>query len=131
MSEEDKPITILDLETETEPEPYEPVRNYTAVSENYRLDWNMLFYKIEDENGFQLDWNKLIYDEEQMAEFMLQKKEKVVKPQFAEFLFKAPAERSLMEQFFLSQLGFCNGDEKDETDAEYDKITENRVIMSE
>jgi hypothetical protein len=130
MTEEDKQNTMTISDLESEPEPYEPFRNYTAVSEHFKLDWNMLLYKVEDDNGFQLDWNKLIYDEEQMAEFVLQKKEKVVKPQLAEFLFKPPCERSAMERFFLAQTGFCNGDEKDETDAEYDRMTANDIVMN-
>ena len=131
MSEEDKPIHIDSVsESESEPEPYEPFRYYTAVSDNYRLDWNMLFYKIEDKDGYELDWNKLIYNEEQLAEFTLQKKEKIVRTELADFLFKPPSERSAMERFFLSQSGFCNGDEKDETDTEYDKIVENMVVLN-
>jgi len=128
MSKEDKTMTISDLEPEPEPEPYEPVRNYTAISENFRLDWNMLLYKMEDEQGYQIDWNKLVYNEEQLAEFTLQKKETVVKPQFADFLFKPPSERSAIERFFMFQSGFCNEDEKDETDAEYDRMTADGIV---
>ena len=113
---------------DSEPEPFEPIRHYTAVSENYKLDWNMMLYKIEDEDGFQLDWNKLIYNEEQLAEFTLQKKEKLVRPELADFLFKPPAERSAMEKFFLTQSGFCTEEEKDETDTEYDRMTLNNVV---
>lgn len=125
MTEEDKSNTI-----EVEPEPFEPVRHYTAVSESFKLDWNMLMYKIEDDDGFQLDWNKLIYNEEQLEEFNQQKREKFVRPEFLDYLIKPIGERSAMEKFFLEQSGFCAGDENDETDAEYDKMTAVDAVRS-
>ena len=105
-----------------EPLPFEPIKHYTAVSESFKLDWNMLLYKIEEEDGFQLDWNKLIYNEEQLAEFHLQQKERLVRPSFMEYIVKPVEERTAMERFFLQQAGFCLEDEVDETDAVYDTL---------
>lgn len=119
MTEEDK---IIHNDNDNEIENAEPVRHYTATSENFKLDWNMLLYKIEEEDGFQLDWNKLIYNEEQLAEFNIQKKEKFVRPEFIDYLIKPASERSAMERFFLNQSGFACDDKEDETDVEYDRI---------
>jgi len=111
-----------------EPLPFEPVRHYTAVSASFKLDWNMLLYSVEEEDGYMLDWNKLIYNEEQMAEFVKQKQERVVQPNFMEYMTKPANERTAMERFFLQQAGFaCGDEEEDETNAEYDKLVKNRT----
>jgi hypothetical protein len=96
-------------------QPYEPERNYLPVT-NFYFDWNMAMYtdEIEEAPGFKLDWNKLIYNEEQISQFSLQKEEKMMRPEFYEYLFKKPTHRSDMEKFFLQQSGFCNDDCPDE-----------------
>lgn len=107
-----------------EPLPFEPVRHYTAVSKNFKLDWNMLLYTPdEDESAVIFDWNKLVYDEEQLQEFHLQQKERFVRPNLLEYLTKPIQERTEMERFFLAEAGFSCDDEKDETDADYDSLT--------
>ena len=48
-------------------------RHYSNTS-TWKMDWNMLLYQAEADDGFQLDWNKLLYNDEQLEEFKLQKK---------------------------------------------------------
>lgn len=101
----------------------EPERNYLSIQEQtkWKMDWNMLLYQPEDEQGFQLDWNKLIYNDDQMAEFNLQKHEKMIQPDKYEYLFENPTERTPLELYYLKMAGydvqeFVNDDIKDEDD---------------
>ena len=88
-------------------------RHYLPVT-NYNLDWNMLLYGQDEETGFEIDWNKLIYNEDQLLEFELKRQERKLRPEFYEYLFSAPAQRSDMEKFFLAQSGFCIEEGEDE-----------------
>lgn len=117
MSEEDKTN-----EDNLNVENAEPVRHYTAVSNNFRLDWNMLLYKVAQDDGYELDWNKLVYNEEQLEEFNKQQKEKYVRSDFFDYLTKPVSERSAIEKFFLEQSGFTFDDDVDETDDQYDRL---------
>ncbi len=86
--------------------PEEPIRHYSNTS-TWKMDWNMLLYQAEADDGFQLDWNKLLYNDEQLEEFKLQKKEKVLQPDRYEYLFDHPDERTPMEIFYLREAGFA------------------------
>ena len=83
----------------------EPERHYSNTS-TWKMDWNMLLYQVEAEDGFQLDWNKLLYNDEQLEQFKLQKKEKVLQPDRYEYLFDHPSERTPMEIFYLREAGY-------------------------
>lgn len=80
-------------------------RHYLNTS-TWKMDWNMLLYQVEVDDGFQLDWNKLLYNDEQLEEFKLQKKEKFLQPDRYEYLFDNPDERTPMEIFYLKEAGF-------------------------
>ena len=80
-------------------------RNYLPI-ENYKFDWNMMLYG-EDEKGFELDWNKLVYNEDQLLDFDLKKNERLMKPEYYEYLFRRASERTEQEKFYLKQSGFC------------------------
>lgn len=83
----------------------EPIRHYSDQS-TWKMDWNMLLYQVEADDGFQLDWNKLLYNDEQLEQFKLQKKEKILQPEKYEYLFDHPDERTPMEIFYLREAGF-------------------------
>jgi tRNA splicing endonuclease len=106
----------------------EPERHYLPL-ENYILDWNMLLYGEEEESGFQIDWNKLIYNEEQLLDFSLRQQEKMLRPEHYEYLFSAPAQRSEMEKFFLTQSGFCIDEEEDAEEDEINDIPIKRLVI--
>ena len=91
-------------------------RHYKPLT-SCSIDYNMLFYG-QEENGSAIDWNKLIYNEEQLQEFTLRKQEKIFRPEFYEYLFSAPAERTEMEKFFLTQSGFSIDENEDEDEDE-------------
>jgi hypothetical protein len=92
----------------------EPIRHYSNTS-TWKMDWNMLLYQVEADDGFQLDWNKLLYNDEQLEQFKLQKKEKILQPDRYEYLFEHPSERTPMEIFYLREAGFTvDEDEEDE-----------------
>lgn len=94
--------------TMNEQESYEPERNYLSAQDQskWKLDWNMLLYQPEVENGFKIDWNKLVYNDDQMSEFNLQKQEKMIQPDKYEYLFENPTERSAMELYYLKMAGY-------------------------
>lgn len=109
--------------TEIQIESSEPERHYLSIHEQTKwiMDWNMLLYQPEVETGFQLDWNKLVYNDEQMAEFNLQKQEKMIQPDKYEYLFENITQRTPMELYFLKMAGYdidesMNDDVKDEDD---------------
>jgi hypothetical protein len=88
-------------------------RHYSEPS-TWKMDWNMLLYQPEDNNGFQLDWNKLLYNDEQLEQFKLQKKEKILQPDRYEYLFDNPNERTPMEIFYLREAGYAIDDAVDD-----------------
>jgi len=96
-------------------------RHYLPAT-NYNIDWNMLLYGQEEETGFQIDWNKLIYNEDQLLEFELKRQERMLRPEHYEYLFSAPAQRSEMEKFFLSQSGFSIDEDEEEEENENELI---------
>jgi hypothetical protein len=108
----------------------EPVeeRHYLPL-ENYILDWNMLLYGEEEETGFQIDWNKLVYNEDQLLEFTLRQQEKMLRPEHYGYLFSAPAQRSEMEKFFLTQSGFCIDEDVEEEEDEINDIPIKRLVL--
>ena len=93
--------------------PVEPERHYSNTS-TWKMDWNMLLYQVEADDGFQLDWNKLLYNDEQLEEFKLQKKEKILQPDRYEYLFNTPNERTPMEIFYLREAGYDIDDAVDD-----------------
>jgi len=97
-------------------------RNYLPI-ENYVFDWNMMIYG-EDENKFEIDWNKLVYNEDQLLEFDLKKNEKLMRPEYYQYMFQRASERTEIEKFYLMQSGFSSfGDENDsDEDVEETKI---------
>lgn len=102
-------------------------RHYLPAT-NYNIDWNMLLYGQEEETGFQIDWNKLVYNEEQLLEFDLKRQEKLLRPEFYGYLFSAPAQRSEMEKFFLSQSGFSI--EEDDVEDDPTDIPIKRLVIA-
>lgn len=97
-------------------------RNYLPI-ENYVFDWNMMIYG-EEEKEFEIDWNKLVYNEDQLLEFDLKKNEKLMRPEYYQYMFQRASERSEIEKFYLKQSGFSSfGDENDsDEDVEETKI---------
>jgi len=97
-------------------------RNYLPI-ENYVFDWNMMIYG-EDKKEFEIDWNKLIYNEDQLLEFDLKKNEKLMRPEYYQYMFQRASERTEIEKFYLMQSGFSSfGDENDsDEDVEETKI---------
>ena len=109
-----------------EPLPYEPERNYLPI-ENFKLDWNMMLYGA-DENGDEIDWNKLVYNDDQLLEFNLQKQEKILRPEYYEYLFKKNSERSELEKYFLRQSGFGAYDDDSDEELEINRVEKRLVI---
>ena len=103
----------------------EPERHYLSVYDltKWKMDWNMLLFQPEDKNGFDLDWNKLIYNDEQMAEFNLQKQEKMIQPDKYEYLFENPTQRSPLELYYLKMAGY------DVEEIATEKEEDNEVIV--
>jgi len=97
---------------------FELEKNYLPVT-NYKFDWNMMLYG-EDEEESVIDWNKLIYGEDQLLEFDLKKNERLMRPEFYEYMFKRASERSEIEKFYLKQSGF--GEDESDEDVEETKI---------
>jgi len=95
-------------------------RNYLPI-ENYVFDWNMMLYS-EDENKFEIDWNKLVYNEDQLLEFDLKKNEKLMRPEYYQYMFQRASERSEIEKFYLKQSGFCAYENESDEDVEEAKI---------
>jgi hypothetical protein len=86
----------------------EPERHYLSIHDQskWKMDWNMLLYQPEDDQGFQLDWNKLVYNDEQIIEFNLQKQEKIIQPDKYEYLFENITQRTPMELYYLKMAGY-------------------------
>ena len=86
----------------------EPERHYLSITDlaKWKMDWNMLLFQPQDQNGFELDWNKLVYNDEQMAEFNLQQQEKMIQPDKYEYLFENPTQRSAIELHYLKMAGY-------------------------
>ena len=103
----------------------EPERHYLPTSQ-FKIDWNMLLYDGVDEKDIVVDSNKLIYGKEQLAQFNLQKSEKAMKPEFYEYLFRKPNERTEQEKYILSQSGFDAED--NDSDNEEEKLMKRFVI---
>lgn len=97
-------------------------RNYLPI-ENYVFDWNMMLYCDEEKEPV-IDWNKLVYNEDQLLEFDLKKNEKLMRPEYYQYMFQRASERSEIEKFYLKQSGFSSfGDENDSNeDVEETKI---------
>jgi hypothetical protein len=91
-------------ELDTEPVPYEPERHYLPI-DNFKFDWNMMLYG-EDETNNEIDWNKLVYGEDQMLEFDLKKNEKIMRPEYYNYMFRKSSEITDLEKYFLKQSGF-------------------------
>ena len=124
--------TIVDQLNE---ETVEPQRHYlsNAKQATWKMDWNMLLYQHEMDDGFQLDWNKLLYNDEQLIEFNLQKNEKILKPDRYEYLFETPNKKTAMEIYYLKQAGYdvdnINDDINDDIyDDENEKIIERLIV---
>lgn len=103
----------------------EPERHYLSIHDlsKWKMDWNMLLFQPEDQNGFELDWNKLIYNDEQMAEFNLQKQERMIQPDKYEYLFENPTQRSPLELYYLKMAGY------DVEEIATEKEEDNEVIV--
>ena len=114
----DNKLSELDKLDEPEPVPYEPERHYLPI-ENFNFDWNMILYGEDEENEV-IDWNKLIYGQDQMLEFDLQKNEKLMRPEFYDYMFRRASERTEIEKFYLKQSGFdaYDDDSQEEIEAE-------------
>ena len=91
----------------------EPERHYKPLS-SCSIDWNMFNYSEPEEASCVVDWNKMVYNDEQLEEFYLRKQEKMFRPEFYEYLFSAPRDKTEMEKFFLIQSGFCIDEEEDD-----------------
>jgi hypothetical protein len=103
----------------------EPERRYIPISQ-FKIDWSMMLYDSVDEKEETIDWNKMVYGEQQLAQFDLQKSEKTMKPEFYEYLFRKPSERTEQEKYFLGQSGFDAED--DESEDEEEKLIKRLVI---
>lgn len=120
--EEEKNMEIDNLNKDLE-------RNYMPASQMaaWKMDWNMLLYSPEDDNGFKIDWNKLIYNEEQLIEFNLQKNEKIIQPDKYEYLFENPAERTPIEKYYLKMAGY----DVDELEEETNESLVKRLVIND
>ena len=82
----------------------EPEKFYTSLK-NFNLDYNMLNYAQEDDNGFSLDWGKLVYGDDQINKFIINKQEKLLNPSAYNYLFD-PNEKTPFEKWILEKEGY-------------------------
>ena len=113
---------LNELDILDEPVPYELERHYLPI-ENFNFDWNMILYGEDEENEV-IDWNKLIYGQDQMLEFDLQKNEKLMRPEFYDYMFRRASERTEIEKFYLKQSGFDAYDDDSQEEIEMQKTVE-------
>lgn len=115
-------LSELDKLDALEPVPYEPERHYLPI-DNFKFNWNMMLYG-EDETNCEIDWNKLIYGEDQMLEFDLKKNEKIMRPEYYDYMFRRSTDRTDIEKYFLRQSGFDAYDDDSQEELEAHKEIE-------
>lgn len=83
----------------------EPERIYKPVS-TFNLSLNMLNYAPPDEyTGFQIDWDKMVYGDDQLNQFIINKNEKVLRPDCYGYLFD-PTQKTPFEKWVLEKGGY-------------------------